>query len=138
MQTVLAILKKAGGSHSGLYLRIENAPYMALVIEATGESGPTGLPVLSIAHYGEQNGDLMRDPEMCFELGSDGEPYLDPLYFRNDYLGVEQWSRNLVRNRYVALTALHEQHKRFAIEWDNNLRLQCFIHAYERQQTPHA
>jgi len=138
MQTVLAILKRAGESHSGLYLRIENAPYMALVIEATGESGPMGLPVFSVAHYGEQNGDLMRDPEMCFELGSGDEPHLDPFYFRNDYLGVEQWSRNLVRSRYVELTALHEQHKRFAIEWDNNLRLQGFLYAYERQQTPRA
>lgn len=41
---------------------------MALVIEATPEPGPLGLPAISVAHYGEQNGDLMRDPEMCFEL----------------------------------------------------------------------
>ena len=136
MQTIIAILNKAGGWHPGLCLRIENAPYMKLVIEATGESGPMGLPVLSVAHYGEQNGDLMRDPEMCFEIGSDDEPHLDPFYFRNDYLGVEQWSRNLVCCHYVALTALHEQHKQFAIEWDNNLRLQGFLYAYERQQTP--
>jgi hypothetical protein len=58
MKTILEILKKAGGWHHGLYLRIENPPFMALVIEATDESGPCGLPVLSIAHYGEQNGDL--------------------------------------------------------------------------------
>ena len=138
MQTIIAILNKAGGWHPGLYLRIENAPYMALVIEATGESGPMGLPVLSVAHYCEQNGDLMRDPEMCLELASDAESILDPFYFRNDYLGVEQWSRNLVRGQYIALTALHEHHKRFAIEWDNNLRLQGFLYAYKRQQTPRA
>ena len=138
MQTILAILNKAGEWHSDLNLRIENPPYLALVIEATGELGPKGLPVLSVAHYGEQNGDLMRDPEMCFEIGSSEEPLLDPFYFRNDYLGVEQWSRNLVRCHYVALTALHEQHKQFAIEWDNNLRLQGFLYAYERQQTPSA
>ena len=47
----------------------------------------------------------MRDPEMCFELRSSEEPHLDPFYFRNDYPGVEQWSRNLVRSHYVALTA---------------------------------
>ena len=81
MQTIIAILNKAGGWHPRLYLRIENAPYMALVIEATGESGPMGLPVLSVAHYGEQNGDLMRDPEMCLELASDEEPTLDPFYW---------------------------------------------------------
>lgn len=45
---------------------------MALVIEALDESGPLGLPALSVAHCGEQNGDLMRDPEMCFELGLTG------------------------------------------------------------------
>jgi hypothetical protein len=46
MQTVLRILKQAGGWHHGLYLKIENPPYMALVIEATDESGPCGLPAL--------------------------------------------------------------------------------------------
>ena len=85
MQTILRILKQAGGWHHGLYLKIENPPYMALVIEATDESGPCGLPAISVAHYGEQNGDLMRDPEMCFELGLAGGPHLNPFYCRNDY-----------------------------------------------------
>jgi hypothetical protein len=138
MQTVLAILKRAGGWHPGLYLRIENSPYMALVIEATDDWGPAGLPALSIAQYGEQNSDLMCDPEMCFELDITEEPYLNPFYFRNDYIGIEQWSRNLVRNRYVAFTALHEQHKQFAQEWDNSLRLQGFAYAFERQQNARA
>ena len=50
----------------------------------------------------------------------------------------EQWSRIFVRGQYVALTALHEQHKQFAIEWDTNLRLQGFLYAYERQPTTRA
>ena len=50
MQTILRILKQAGGWHHGLYLKIENPPYMALVIEATDESGPCGLPSISVAH----------------------------------------------------------------------------------------
>ena len=37
MHTLLEILKRAGGWNPSLYLKIENAPYMALVIEATGE-----------------------------------------------------------------------------------------------------
>ena len=126
MQTILDILKKAGGWHHGLYLKIDNAPYMELVIEAMDESGPMGLPALSVAHYGEQNGDLMRDPEMCFELG----PHLSAFYFRNDHLGVEQWSRDIVRGHYVHLIALHEQHQRFAKIWDNNLRLQGFAESF--------
>jgi hypothetical protein len=138
MQTLLEILKRAGGWNPGLYLKIENAPYMALVIEATDESGPSGLPAISVAHYGEQNGDLMRDPEMCFELGFAEGPHLDPFYFRNDYIGLEQWSRTIERGHYVHLSGLHEQQKQFARQWDNNLRLQGFAEAFERQQTPPA
>ena len=72
----------------------------------------------------------MRDPEMCFELGMAGGPHLSAFYYRNDYLGVEQWSRNIVRGNYVHLIALHEQHQRFAKTWDNNLRLQGFAEAF--------
>ena len=138
MKTVLEILQKAGGWHHGLHLHIENPPYMALVIEATDESGPCGLPALSVCPYGEQNGDAVRDPEMLFELGFAGGVHLNPFYFRNDYLGIEQWSRAIVREHYVHLTALHEQYERFAKQWDNNLRLQGFAEAFERQRQPHA
>ena len=127
MKTILHILKQAGGWHHGLYLKIENPPCMALVIEAVDESGPCGLPAISVCHYGEQNGDLMRDPEMCFELGHAGEAHLNPFYYRNDYLGVEQWSRTIERDH-----SLHDQHERFAKQWDNNLRLQGFAEAFER------
>jgi hypothetical protein len=130
MQTILDILKKAGGWHPGLYLKIDNPPYMELVIEAMDESGPMGLPAISVAHYGEQNGDLMRDPEMCFELGLAGGAHLSAFYYRNDYLGVEQWSRNIVRDNYIHLTALHEQHQLFAKTWDNNLRWQRYTDVF--------
>jgi hypothetical protein len=131
MQTLLHILKQAGGWHPGLYLKIENPPFMALVIEAMDESGPLGLPALSVAHYGEQNGDLMRDPEMCFELGLAGGAHLIPFYWRNDYVGVEQWSRNIIDHHYVYLVALHQQHERFAATWDDDLRLQGFAEAFD-------
>ena len=36
-KTILRILKRAGGWHHGLYLKIENPLYMALVVEATDE-----------------------------------------------------------------------------------------------------
>jgi hypothetical protein len=130
MQTILHILRQSGGWHHGLYLKIENPPYLALVIEAMDESGPMGLPTLSVAHYGLQNGDLMRDPEMCFELGLAGGAHLDPFYWRNDYVAVEQWSRNIVRDHYVHLVALHQQHLRFAQTWDANLRMQGFAEAF--------
>jgi len=138
MQTILRILKQAGGWHHGLYLKIENPPYMALVIEATDESGPRGLPAISVCHYGEQNGDLMRDPEMCFELAGADEPRLDPFYFRNDYTATEQVSREIFRGSYITFLVMHENQERFAKLWDDNLRSQGFAEAFERQQSPRA
>ncbi len=130
MQTVLELIKRAGGWHPGLYLKIDNPPYMELVIEATDESGPMGLPAISVAHYGEQNGDLMRDPEMCFELGMAGGPHLSAFYYRNDYLGVEQWSRFIHDGNYAHHTELHRQHEDFAALWDKNLNAQGFVDAF--------
>jgi hypothetical protein len=132
MQTILRILERAGGYRPTLYLHIENQPYLALVIEATPEPGPLGLPGLSIAHYGTQNGDPMRDPEMCFELSKPvfSQLNLDPYYWRNDYVAVEQFSRTILRGHYVALPDLHKQHERFAAEWDKNLKLQGFAEAF--------
>ena len=135
MQTVLRILDKAGGYRRDLYLRIENPPYMTLVIEATPGPGPLGVPALSVAHYGEQNGDLMRDPEMCFELGQPLglKPNLEPFYFRNDYMGVEQWSRTNDGQQYTCYPGLYAQHQEFAALWDKNLRDQGFVEAFERK-----
>ncbi len=45
---------------------------------------------VSFRHYGEQNGDLKRDPEIFFELGLANRPHLNAFYYRNDYVGVEQ------------------------------------------------
>jgi hypothetical protein len=132
METILRILERAGGYRPTLYLKIENPPYMALVIEATPEPGPCGSAAISIAHYGEQNGDLMRDPEMCFELVK--PPFcglsLSSFYFRNDYLGVEQYSRRRDGENYIFRPDLHRQHEQFARQWDRNLRSQGFLETF--------
>ena len=132
MKTILFILEKAGGWRPSLYLKIENPPYMALVIEVVDESGPFGLPALSVCHYGAQNGDAMRDPEMCFELGSsDGQPNLNPYYWRSDYVGIEQWSRSISPDgEFVYNRRLHAEHQQFAQAWDDNLREQGFADAF--------
>ena len=136
MQTVLTILRRWGGYRPDLSLRIENPPYLPLILEATDESGPLGLPVVSVAHYGEQNGDPMRDPEMLFELS---RPILStlrlvPFYWRNDYVAVEQFSRSIVGDHYVFVPKLFEQHQNFADEWDKNLRAQGFLEAFDRSR----
>ena len=71
----------------GNYAKIANNPrFMAVVIEKVGSLAGYG-EVISIAHYGEQNGDLMADPEMTFVI-VDGEYF--PITFRNDYVALYQ------------------------------------------------
>jgi hypothetical protein len=69
--------------------KIDNSDgaFMPLVVEWIGDID--GFPLFSLAHYGEQNGDAMRDPEMCF-LMFEGKAY--PYYIRNDYSGIERES----------------------------------------------
>lgn len=134
MKTILRILELAGGYRRNLYLRIENPPYMALVIEAVPEIGPCRAPALSVAHYGEQNGDAMRDPEMGFELVGPSGRTLSPFYFRNDYLGVEQYSRAFDGTNYIFRPVMFDGHESFAAHWDDNLRVQGFIEAFERSR----
>jgi hypothetical protein len=136
MKTVLRILSEADNYRRDLYLRIENQPYMVLVIEAVPELGPLGAPAISVAHYGEQNGDLMRDPEMCFELTNPlGMGWMmTPYYFRNDYLSVEQVSRTRDAENYIVYPDLFRQHESFGRTWDTNLRKQGFLEAFLRSR----
>jgi hypothetical protein len=70
IKTVAKIITIFGGVKN-LYASIENPPYMRLVIEDIG-TGPRGHQAVSVAHYFTQNGDLCQDPELCFELVSQG------------------------------------------------------------------
>jgi hypothetical protein len=102
---------------------------MALTVENIG-LGPRGLPALSICHYGEQNGDLMRDPEMCFEMEIENGAVKEfhPYYYRNDYVAFEQ---NAVdeANRRIDAKAISSQ-REMARTWDANLAAQGFLEAH--------
>lgn len=66
---------------------IDNAPgaFMAVHVEHTGDCHLG--PMFSVAHYYEQNGDLMKDPDMVF-ICAQGEYY--PIEFQQDNLGIYQ------------------------------------------------
>ena len=108
---------------------------MRLVIEVLEEPGPEGHVVISVAHYGEQDADLMRDPEMLFEvIERDGVRELWPFYFRNDYVGIEHWSRFRVgEDKVVCLPRRTRDMQTFADLWDRNLKEQGFVEAFRRQ-----
>lgn len=135
MKTVATILELAAPLQAGFHIRIENEPWMILVIEDTQERGPNGLPAISVAHYGEQNGDLMRDPEMIFEAEESGEEMnLIPFYWRNDYVGVEQYSAYIEDGKSLLNAKLKREHIAFARTWDANLRAQGFLEAFISRQ----
>jgi hypothetical protein len=135
MKTIVAILEHAAPLEPGFHIKIENGPWMALVIEDIQELGPNGHPSISVAHYGEQNGDLMCDPEMIFEMSKQGEEtILTPYYWRNDYVGIEQYSAINNDGRVRAHPKLKREHAEFALLWDKNLKDQGFLEAFDQQR----
>lgn len=68
--------------------RFLSGGYMPLVVEYLGYTFHGG-KVYSVTHYGEQNGDAMRDPDMTISVDHKAGT-VDPLTFQNDYMGLYQ------------------------------------------------
>ena len=99
----------------GTALRIDNEPHLTLHVLNIGP-GLGGRPVLQIAHYCEQNGDLKRDPEMCIALDVDGAAVSDfqPYFYRNDFAESEMEIFDLDDPKSPALVCL-------ARNWDRDV-----------------
>jgi hypothetical protein len=119
-----------GMNHVGDHKKIENSPFMPLYIEVVDRQGSNSLRI-SICHYGSQNGDLMHDPEICFIRvpGIDGKGMYSPYYYRNDYLGIEQFPVEFDDNGAVKSfkPKMQKDIIAFANQWAKNLREQGFI-----------
>ncbi|MCI0380540.1 MAG: hypothetical protein L0215_23380 [Gemmataceae bacterium] len=105
---------------------------MRLVIEYVGE-GPRGMPCISVAHYYELNGDLMRDPEIVFEVNPDEDPLSwktgnwGPVSYRQDNMGLFQETVFEDKGRVMVRPKLVLDLKAFAREWDKNIEQQGFL-----------
>lgn len=110
-------------------LRIRCAGNMPLSIEDIGPDGE-GRRQISICHYGEQNGDLMRDPEMIFAF-HDGGTFLaaELISYRNDYMGLNQecYICDQDGKRIQIRPDLKAQFKALAQIWFRNLHAQGFF-----------
>ena len=83
---------------------------------------------ISIAHYGEQCGDLMRDPEIVFYHDrKEGKAY--PMEYRNDYGGTLEVSIKADLNGRPKMVnqARQKQHAAFADLWMKNIKKQQCI-----------
>ena len=126
MKTILEILAT---TKTPACTRIENPPYLRLVVELLGMEGPTGLPAVSMGHYGEQNGDRMADPEICAELVVEGGvTRLWPYSFRNDYVGFSQVARwQLADGTADERARTTKEIEDFMDAWNENIRDQGFL-----------
>ena len=110
-------------------VRITSEGYMPLSIEDIGPS-PEGHRLISICHYGEQNGDLMRDPDMVFAVMThDDFTIAEPISFRNDYMGINQevYRYDDEGKRTHVNSRQKRKLKSFALTWFRNLKAQGFL-----------
>ena len=115
------------GTDTAVRIRVDG--YMPLSIEAIGTSANSNR-LISLCHYGEQNGDLMCDPEMVFEIHTSAAPDMaEPLSFRNDYMGLMQevYRYNDSGKKTHVNARLNQELTSFARTWFTNLKDQGFL-----------
>jgi hypothetical protein len=123
------------GTDTAVRLTVDG--YMPLSIEDIGQSAD-GNRLISICHYGEQNGDLMRDPDMVFEVYASPAPATaEPLSFRNDYMGLMQevYRYDDDGKKTAVNPKLKQDLKSFARTWFQNLKDQGFLGDSARRET---
>lgn len=111
--------------------------YMPLSVEDIGQSAE-GNRLVSICHYGEQNGDMMRDPDMVFEFHQWPDALAaEPLSFRNDYMGIlnEVYRYDDAGKKTHVNTKLKQELRHFANFWFKNLKEQGFLGDSVKRET---
>ena len=73
---------------------------------------------ISLAHYGRQNGDAMRDPEMIIALHKESQQFVP------DYMGMEQYSVRWTDEGILLNRRLQADHTTFANQWLRNIATQ--------------
>lgn len=120
------------------YLKLTSENFMPLTLEVL-ETGIEGLDdnatLYSLAHYYELNGDLMRDPEMCFLVIDKGEVphfgrvlFVYPQSYLQDNVGLYEESIRITSNRIELVKSIWQKdHTVFANQWLCNIRQQGFL-----------
>ena len=106
----------------GDHRKVDNAngTFMAVCVEIIGRSGLG--PLVSIAHYYEQNGDLMRDPDVVFLIGADQHVY--PISYRQDGLGIDQEAAVVEDGKWKVRTRMQADIAKFCNDWFQNIQEQ--------------
>ena len=106
------------------YMKLQAKGYEDLVLETIGDAE------YSIAHYYDQNGDSMRDPEITFTIGQ-GTRSVEPISFLQDDRGVYYETAD-------ASPAKVKNLKEFMSQWFTNIKDQGFelvkVRRYEQEE----
>ena len=133
-QHFASVLTQLLANDTAIRLTVEG--YMPLSVEDIGQS-TEGNRLVSICHYGEQNGDLMRDPDMVFEFHQWPDALAaEPLSFRNDYMGIMQevYRYDDSGKKTHVNAKLKQDLKSFARTWFKNLKDQGFLSEARRER----
>ena len=112
--------------------------FMAACIEIIDETKAG--KIVSVAHYYEQNSDLMRDPDVCF-LISNGtftseEVGVFPLSFRQDNLGIDRQTAAVREDGHIVCYPKQQRDlTRFCDQWMTNIADQQFINEDNNDRT---
>lgn len=106
----------------GDHREISNSPsFMSVHVEHVGTCDLG--PMFSIAHYYEQNGDLMKYPDMVFIRDQAGEYY--PFEFQQDNLGVYQCAVKFSEGKVEGVNLrMQRDMASFAGDWMKNIKHQ--------------
>lgn len=133
-QHFATVLTQLLGSDTAIRLTVNG--YMPLSVEDIGKSAE-GNRLVSICHYGEQNGDLMRDPDMVFEFHQWPEfVAAEPISCRNDYMGIMQevYRYDDDGKKTHVNAKLKADLKSFGRTWFTNLKDQGFLNGAMRER----
>jgi hypothetical protein len=97
-----------------------DSSFMAACIELIGRTGLG--PLISIAHYYQQNGDMMRDPDVVFVIGADQHVY--PISYRQDGMGIYQEAAIIEDGKWRVRPKMQADICSFCNQWMENINEQ--------------
>ena len=112
----------------GDHKKIDNAngSFMAVCVEIIDETKAG--KIVSVAHYFEQNGDLMRDPDCTFLISDGtftGEAGVFPISFRQDNMGIDQEAATVQEDGHILMHPnMQRDISTFCCQWMKNIQEQ--------------
>ncbi len=97
-----------------------DSSFMAACVEIIGRTGLG--PLVSIAHYYQQNGDMMRDPDVVFVIGADQHVY--PISYRQDGMGIYQEAAVVEDGKWKVRPKMQSDICSFCNQWMQNINEQ--------------